>query len=83
MRFTILLSAVCATMALAAPAYPELNIKAATPTATDDLNEYFNLLSQKISSGKQMAAAPVCDVSKAILPVACMFTQPVTPSVSP
>lgn len=71
MRFSIVLSAVCAAVALAAPAYPELNIKAATPTAAEDLNEYFNLLSQKIASGKQMATSPVCDLSKAVLPVAC------------
>lgn len=54
---------------MAAPAYPELNIHAITPSNADDLSSYFNLLAQKISSGKLMASAPVCDLSNAVLPV--------------
>lgn len=70
MRTTILVSALCAT-ALAAPPYPELNVHAATSTSSDDLSEYFNMLAHKISSGKQMASSPVCDLSNAVLPTAC------------
>lgn len=70
MRTTILLSAFCAATALAAPKYPDVNINAARPaSSTNDLSEYFNLLAQKISAGKQMAASPVCDLSKAVMPV--------------
>lgn len=68
MRTTILLSALCATTALAAPKFPEFNVRAATPSSADDLSQYFNLLAQKISTGKQMASSPVCDLSKAALP---------------
>ncbi|KAJ4425298.1 hypothetical protein N0V82_000108 [Gnomoniopsis sp. IMI 355080] len=68
MRTSILLSALCATATLAAPAYPELNVNAVNPNAVDDLSEYFGLLAQKISSGKQMSTSPVCDMSKAVLP---------------
>lgn len=78
MRTTILLSALYATTALAAPKYPEFNVNAANPTSTDDLSQYFNLLAQKISSGKQMATSPVCDLSKAALPVAGKMTSQMT-----
>lgn len=69
MRTSILLSALCATATMAAPAYPELNVNAIHPSNADDLSSYFNLLAEKISKGKQMASAPVCDLSKAVLPV--------------
>lgn len=65
---TILLSAMCAATAFAAPAYPEFNVNAASPDAADDLSNYFNTLASKVSSGKQMASAPVCDLSNAVLP---------------
>lgn len=69
MRSSIFLSALCATASLAAPAYPELNVHAVNPSAVDDLSSYFSLLAEKITSGKQMSAAPVCDMSNAVLPV--------------
>lgn len=74
MRTTTLLSALCAATALAAPAYPELNVNAATPSSADDLSQYFNLLAQKISSGRQMATSPVCNIANAVLPVASKLT---------
>lgn len=73
MRTSTLLSALCATATLAAPAYPELNVNAVNPNTVDDLSEYFGLLAQKISSGKQMSTSPVCDMSKAVLPVDSKF----------
>ncbi|KAF3760181.1 hypothetical protein M406DRAFT_353782 [Cryphonectria parasitica EP155] len=76
MRTSILVSALCASTALAAPTYPQLNVDAATPSSVDDLSEYFNLLAQKISSGKQMSSSPTCDLSKAVLPVASASPLP-------
>ncbi|CAN8095795.1 unnamed protein product [Discula destructiva] len=69
MRTSVLFSALCATATIAAPAYPELNVNAVNPKSVDDLSTYFGLLADKISSGKQMASTPVCDLSNAVLPV--------------
>lgn len=82
MRTTILLSALCATTTLAAPKFPEFNVKAATPSSTDDLAKYFNLLAQKISAGKQMTSSPVCDLSKAALPVSSKITSHVVNQIA-
>jgi hypothetical protein len=41
------------------------------PTEMKVLSEYFNMLGSKVQAGKQMAAGPVCDMSKASLPTAC------------
>lgn len=70
---TILVSALCAAAALAAPTYPHLNVDAATPSSTDDLSDYFNTLANKLSSSKQMSELPVCDLSKAVLPTTCKY----------
>lgn len=60
---------------MAAPTYPELNVNAVNPNSVDDLSGYFSLLADKISKGKQMATAPVCDLSTAVLPVDSKPTQ--------
>lgn len=73
MRASLFLSALSAVSTLAAPAYPELNGHAANPDSLDDISEYFNTLAQKISKGKQMASAPVCDLNNAVLPVQSML----------
>lgn len=67
---SILFPALCAS-ALAAPVYPDLNLKAAMPgDAMSDISQYFNMLAQKTQEGRQMSQAPACDMSAAKLPVA-------------
>lgn len=67
---SIFLPALCASV-FAAPVYPDLNVKAAMPDdAMSDISQYFNMLAQKTQEGRQMAAAPACDMSLAKLPVA-------------
>jgi hypothetical protein len=68
---SIVFTALCAS-ALAAPVYPDLNLKAAMPAdAMDDLSQYFNMLARKTQEGRQMSWAPTCDMLAAKLPVAC------------
>jgi len=61
-------SALCA-VALSAPA---LNFPGGVegPGEIKILTDYFQMLAQKVQEGKNMAQAPVCDVSKAVMPVA-------------
>lgn len=66
-------SALCA-VALSAPAIPYSSGAAERPTEMKVLSDYFNMLGSKVQAGKQMAEAPVCDLSKAILPTACKST---------
>ncbi|KAK2602601.1 hypothetical protein N8I77_009119 [Diaporthe amygdali] len=67
---SILLPALCASV-FAAPVYPDLNINAALPgDAIKDISQYFNMLAQKTQEGRQMAQAPACDVTAAVMPVA-------------
>jgi len=40
------------------------------------LSDYFSLLGSKVQAGKQMATAPVCDLSKAVMPVASPTALP-------
>ncbi|KAK1760930.1 hypothetical protein QBC47DRAFT_456617 [Echria macrotheca] len=72
----LLLSALGATAVVAAPVFPDLNMAAALPGSIDTMSEYFNMLAQKVQESKSMAAAPVCDVSKAVLP---QSTPPLPP----
>jgi len=58
-----------AVAVLAAPVYPDLNVNAAMPGNIDVVSDYFNLLAQKVQESRQMSAAPVCDLSKAKLPL--------------
>jgi hypothetical protein len=60
-------SALCA-VALAAPSLAPG--AAARPEEMKVLSEYFQMLATKVQAGKNMAMAPVCDLSKAVLPVA-------------
>ncbi|KAG8158940.1 hypothetical protein KVR01_011383 [Diaporthe batatas] len=75
---SIFLPAFCASV-FAAPAYPDLNLKAALPDdAMKDLSQYFNMLAQKTQQGKQMSWAPTCDMSAAKLPLAPQALPDVT-----
>ncbi|POS73677.1 malate dehydrogenase [Diaporthe helianthi] len=79
---SVFFPALCASV-LAAPVYPDLNLKAALPDdAMKDLSQYFNMLAQKTKEGRQMSWAPTCDMSAAKLPVASPQALPdVTPGL--
>ncbi|KAK3940792.1 hypothetical protein QBC46DRAFT_363800 [Diplogelasinospora grovesii] len=73
MYASLLLTALSATsVVFAAPTYPDLNAAAARPGGIDTMSEYFNLLARKVANSKQMAVAPVCDLSKAQLPASTL-----------
>ncbi|RFU35742.1 hypothetical protein B7463_g608, partial [Scytalidium lignicola] len=61
-------SALCAA-AFAAPTLPFKTDSAAGATNMAVLSEYFSLLGSKVQEGKG-AAPPVCDLSKAVMPIA-------------
>lgn len=70
MHSSILLTAALGAMtAMAAPTYPSLNVHAAEPGSSETVSEYFNMLATKVQESKQMAVAPVCDLSTVELPV--------------
>lgn len=58
-------SALVATV-ISAPTLPSVPV--VQPASMTILSNYFNLLAGKVAAGKSMAAAPVCDLSKATLP---------------
>ncbi|RYO84607.1 hypothetical protein DL766_009859 [Monosporascus sp. MC13-8B] len=71
MQFQILLgAALSATTIVAAPTWPQVNVNAAMTDGIETVSEYFNMLASKVEAGKLMKAAPVCDLSKAQMPLA-------------
>ncbi|RYP18589.1 hypothetical protein DL765_003874 [Monosporascus sp. GIB2] len=71
MQFQILLgAALSATTIVAAPTWPQLNVNAALMDGIETVSEYFSMLAGKVEAGKHMMAAPVCDLSKAQMPLA-------------
>ncbi|RYP25782.1 hypothetical protein DL767_008288 [Monosporascus sp. MG133] len=71
MQFQILLgAALSATTIIAAPTWPQVNVNAAMTDGIETVSEYFNMLAHKVGGGKFMKAAPVCDLSKAQMPLA-------------
>ncbi|KAI1133846.1 hypothetical protein F5Y05DRAFT_276926 [Hypoxylon sp. FL0543] len=74
---TLLVSLLGASTVIAAPTWPAVNWDAAKTDGLETVSEYFNMLAQKVEWGKSMAAAPVCDLSKAQMPVAPV--QPLLP----
>lgn len=63
-------SALCAvSLAIPAPTLPYSPGAAAGATDMQILSKYFQMLGQKVEEGRNMAQAPVCDMSKAVLPV--------------
>lgn len=73
MHASILLVSTLGAAVLAAPTYPELNVNAAMPGSIDTVSNYFNTLAAKVQESRKMSAAPVCDLSKAQLPVDSQF----------
>ncbi|KAJ0341379.1 hypothetical protein COL922a_002346 [Colletotrichum nupharicola] len=65
MRFATLLVPTLASLALAAPTYPTLNLNSALPGNIEDISEYFNMLATKVQALKYLSAEPVCDLTKA------------------
>jgi len=65
---TFILSALGATAVYAAPAFPDLNMAAASPGGIETMSEYFSMLAAKVQQSRLMSAAPVCDLSKAVIP---------------
>jgi len=68
----VFLSALGATAVVAAPVYPDLNLAAAMPGSLDTMTEYFTMLSNKVQQSRLMASAPICDLSKAVLPTSML-----------
>ncbi|KAG9239245.1 hypothetical protein BJ875DRAFT_220747 [Amylocarpus encephaloides] len=60
------ISALCA-VTLSAPFAPG---SASRPEEMKVLSDYFHMLATKVQEGRNMAMAPICDISKATLPVA-------------
>lgn len=59
-------------MAFSAPTLPYETKSTAGATNMAVLSEYFSLLGSKVQAGKD-SAAPVCDLSNAVMPTACRF----------
>ncbi|KAI0124378.1 hypothetical protein BJ170DRAFT_639192 [Xylariales sp. AK1849] len=77
MRSSVLLaSALGVTTITAAPTWPALNLNAAMPGSLQSVSAYFNMLAQKVQESRSMAEAPVCDLSKASMPVAPVALPP-------
>jgi hypothetical protein len=74
MRASILLASAFGASVFAAPASPTLNADAASPSGLDTVAEYFNMLATKVQESKNMAAAPVCDLSKAQQPIGMFYS---------
>lgn len=70
MRFTIAATALAA-VSVAAPTWPSIDFKdLANPfEAMDHLSRYFNSVVSKIEASKGLGMAPVCDPSKAQMPL--------------
>jgi len=75
------LSALCAIAFSAPPPLTYSSNAAARPEEMKILSDYFNMLASKVREGKNMAYAPVCDLSKAVFPTAPGATP--LPDVSP
>ena len=67
----LLLASVAAVSVVASPSYPELTTNNAIPGVVDTVSDYFNLLAEKVQQARQSAAAPTCDLSKAVFPPNC------------
>lgn len=72
MRYSLWIAAALAPFALAAPKYD--GWLPAQPSDSKFISTYFNQLAQKVGEGRKWASAPVCDLSKAVMP-ACKSTH--------
>jgi hypothetical protein len=67
MRYSLWIASALAPFALAAPTYDAWT--PAEPRDTAAISTYFNQLAHRVGQGKLMGSAPVCDLSKAQMPV--------------
>ncbi|KAI1165221.1 hypothetical protein F5B18DRAFT_649932 [Nemania serpens] len=65
---TILATILGASAVFAAPTWPQVNSELASTGGREAISEYFNLLAHKTNAAKHQPYAPVCDVSKALMP---------------
>ncbi|CAK7264072.1 hypothetical protein SEPCBS57363_000885 [Sporothrix epigloea] len=64
----LILAFATSVMVMASPTYPELTSSNGMPGVLETVSSYFNLLSDKIQQARQSAAAPTCDLSRAVFP---------------
>ncbi|CAK7563712.1 MAG: hypothetical protein SEPTF4163_001587 [Sporothrix epigloea] len=64
----LILASAASVMVMASPTYPELTASDGMPGILDTVSSYFDLLSEKIQRARQSAAAPTCDLSRAVFP---------------
>jgi hypothetical protein len=69
MRVSILVASALGAAVYAAPVYPDLNLNAALPGQLQVISEYFNMLAQKVQANRYMSIAPMCDLSRAQMPI--------------
>jgi hypothetical protein len=69
MHFSTILVTAFAAISCAAPTFPQVNLDAADPKGVEAISEYFNLLASKVQASRLMSAAPICDMSRAQMPV--------------
>ncbi|GKT48872.1 uncharacterized protein ColSpa_09053 [Colletotrichum spaethianum] len=74
MHCPTLLVPALASIALAAPTYPTLNLQAALPGSIEHISEYFNMLATKVQATRYLSTAPVCDISAANMPESAIET---------
>lgn len=67
MRCSLWIASALAPFALAAPKYD--GWAPARPWDSAAISTYFNQLAHRVGQGKMMDSAPVCDLSKAQMPV--------------
>ncbi|KAK2612899.1 hypothetical protein QQS21_001010 [Conoideocrella luteorostrata] len=61
--------AASAAVVSTAPTWPSLELGVNRLSALDNLSGYFNLIAAKVQAAKALSSAPVCDLSKAHMPV--------------
>lgn len=83
MRLSTVLASSLALSAYAAPAYPNFDIKNAINPGDsfESLSEYFNLLATRVQLAKVLSSPPICDISKAVMPVAPVALPPPSPGL--
>lgn len=69
MQLSVLLAAALgASGIVAAPTWPQINTDALNADGVEAVSDYFNKLAEKVQAGKYTMEAPVCDLSKAVMP---------------
>ena len=84
MQLSVLLAAALgASGIVAAPTWPQINTDVLNAGGAEAVSEYFNKLAEKVQAGKYTMEAPVCDLSKAVMPNRMWRPHPPPLSVSP